>query len=310
MNVLIAEDDRVARAQLESLVSSWGYDIIYAKDGLEAIEMFNAKKPNIILLDWVMPGLEGVNVCKKIRSIKTEQYTYIIMLTAKVNQSDIITGLNAGADDFVGKPFNNEELRLRLEVGKRVVKLESDLLAFQQKLKHQADHDFLTGLYNRSALMARLKEEKVRSVKNQRPYGLIMIDIDHFKNINDTYGHQAGDDVLKKFSVRIKEFCRAYDIVGRFGGEEFIVVLPNAGLNTAYMIAERIRCIVADKPFKISDNEIRITSSFGVSTNMNNINIGIEEHIKVCDDALYKAKEAGRNMVVCADDSADDSKED
>jgi len=293
MKVLIAEDDPISRRVLEGNLREWGYDVRAAEDGCKAWEIIcNPGAPNLVISDWMMPGMDGLALCRKIRKKEKPGYVYFIILTAKGEKADIIKGLEAGADDFLTKPLNNEEFKYRIRIGERILQLEEQVLKL-------ANTDALTGILNRRAFMERMTRETLRSRRENTPLSLMMIDIDHFKRINDTHGHQAGDLVLKRFSDRLAATMRPYDFLGRYGGEEFAVCLPGAdGLQTG-SVAERMRRHVEEMEILLPDGSVsvQITASFGTASCAVESKEGMEGLIKRADDALYRAKDGGRNRV-------------
>ncbi|MDD2206403.1 MAG: diguanylate cyclase [Aminobacterium sp.] len=291
MKVLVAEDDVTSRFMLKSLLEKWGYDVITASNGEEAWHILREENaPKLAVVDWMMSGLEGPDICKKLRVLEEEKkhstYTYVIMLTVRDEKENILAGLEAGADDYITKPFDAQELRLRVGVGKRIVDL-------QEALRFYADHDPLTGLLNRRAIFERLDHEMARSRRENRALSVAILDVDHFKQVNDTYGHLAGDDVLRETALRIQDQLRKYDVVGRYGGEEFLIVLPGVALGEALKIAERVRKNIVKTTF--GEKEILLSASLGVAE-YDKIS-GVDEIIFASDTALYKAKKRGRNQV-------------
>lgn len=291
MKVLVAEDDVTSRFMLKSLLEKWGYDVITASNGEEAWHILREENaPKLAVVDWMMSGLEGPDICKKPRVLEEEKkhstYTYVIMLTVRDEKENILAGLEAGADDYITKPFDAQELRLRVGVGKRIVDL-------QEALRFYADHDPLTGLLNRRAIFERLDHEMARSRRENRALSVAILDVDHFKQVNDTYGHLAGDDVLREMALRIQDQLRKYDVVGRYGGEEFLIVLPGVALGEALKIAERVRKNIVKTTF--GEKEILLSASLGVAE-YDKIS-GVDEIIFASDTALYKAKKRGRNQV-------------
>jgi len=293
MKILIAEDDPISRRILEANLLEWGYEVMVASDGAEALEIIQQpESPNLIISDWMMPRMDGLALCREIRNVEKSEYIYFIILTAKGEKRDIIEGLEAGADDFLTKPFNQEELKYRTRIGERIINLE-------RRIMELANTDPLTGLLNRRAFMERMKQEISRAQREKRPLSLILADIDHFKSVNDTYGHQIGDLVLQRFTGQLKTSARPYDFLGRYGGEEFLVCLPGAdGLQTA-SIAERMRRQVEDMEIILPDDSrsIRITVSFGTASYAVESGENVDLLIKRVDDALYLAKNKGRNCV-------------
>lgn len=289
MKVLIADDSPISRHLLEVSLCSSGYETLIVSDGAEALRILQGEdSPKLVLLDWMMPHLDGVEVCRAIKQKHTEQYIYIILLTAKGNQEEINEGLEAGADDYIIKPFDVQELKARLRVGKRILELQDQLVS-------QATHDSLTGLLNRSAILEVLQKELIRSVREKSPVAAIMTDIDHFKNINDTHGHLAGDVVLRETALRLSSSLRAYDSVGRYGGEEFLIVAPSCSVAGGAELAERLRKSVCEAPVDSSGSAIAVTMSFGVAATCEIKQVN--QLLHMADEALYAAKKAGRNKV-------------
>ncbi len=294
MRVLIADDEALSRKILQDSLLKWGYEVVVTKDGNEAWEYLQRDDaPNLVVLDWVMPGLDGIDVCKKLRARTASNYFYIILLTAKADREDIIKGLKAGADDYIVKPFNQQELRYRMKVGQRIVELEQRILGL-------ARTDCLTDLLNRRAFMEQLDLEVKRVNRKQQDLSLVILDIDHFKNVNDSFGHQAGDLVLQETARCLSSTCRTYDLVGRYGGEEFIMCLPETNTEQAVHATERIRTAIACKKTLIPEHMkfVTITASFGVSTMSYDNEESLDTLINRADSALYQAKEKGRNRVV------------
>jgi diguanylate cyclase (GGDEF)-like protein len=297
VKVLIADDDPVSRRLLQVTLSNSGYETAIAVDGVEALRMLEEKdSPRLVILDWIMPNMDGVEVCRTIRRRTAEAYSYIILLTVKGQQGEIIEGLESGADDYITKPFDLLELKARLRAGRRILELQDQLIASRDLLRFEASHDAQTGLLNHAAIMEVLQKEVLRSKRERTPLGVIMVDLDHFKSINDRHGHLAGDMVLREVSTRLQKTMRPYDSVGRFGGEEFIVVAPGCDLAKATSLAERLRQSIGDRPVQESSNTITITASLGVSTAAEAS--GPDELLRMTDEALYKAKMEGRNRVV------------
>ncbi len=294
MKILIVEDDPVSRRVLEATMLEWGYDVVVAIDGAAAWEIIqDPDTPNLVISDWLMPRMDGLTLCRKIRRMDAAEYIYFILLTAKGGQEDVLEGLKAGADDFLTKPFNQQELMYRTRIGERIIRLK-------QKILDLARTDALTGLLNRRALMERMEQEIQRSMRGNNHFSLILSDIDYFKKVNDTFGHQAGDRVLQSFSHKLTTISRPYDFVGRYGGEEFVTCLPGAKDFQAEAIAERIRKRVEEMTIMLPDGSgpVRITASFGVASLRIGSGDTSDTLIKRADDALYRAKDGGRNCVL------------
>ncbi len=298
MRILIAEDDLISSRILEKNLGTWGFDVVLARTGEEAWKVLKDGGLRMAILDWMMPGMDGVEVCQKIRRRKKYKYTYIILLSAKDRKQDIIAGLSSGADDYMAKPVNFLELRARLQTGRRIVELEDKLLSIQNQLKDIASRDSLTKLWNRAEITKFLKEEMSRGQREQKPTSVIMVDIDHFKKINDFYGHDVGDQALLQVAARLKKKLRQSDKVGRYGGDEMIIILPGCGVAEIPKIAERLRASVARRGIATELGSVPVTISAG-GTSSENFSIPTADRlIKASDEALLKAKNQGRNCVV------------
>jgi two-component system, cell cycle response regulator len=293
MKILIAEDNPISRYVLEANLLKWGYEVLVASDGGEAWEIIQQpESPSLIISDWMMPRMDGLALCREIRNMGKSEYIYFIMLTTKGEKKNIIEGLEAGADDFLTKPFNQEELKYRIRIGERIINLE-------RRIMELANTDPLTDLLNRRAFMERMGPEMSRTQRDKKPLSLILTDIDHFKSVNDTHGHQAGDLVLQRFADQLTTSARPYDFVGRYGGEEFVICLPGADGQQAGSVAERMRRQIEDMEIMLPDDSrsIRITASFGTASYSGESGNDIDLLIKRADDALYLAKNKGRNCV-------------
>ncbi len=299
MKVLIADDSATSRAMLRTSLLRWGYEVVLAENGADAWEMLaDADPPPMAILDWVMPHMTGPEVCRRVREQqqKPYTYTYILLLTSKNTKDETVEGMEAGADDYIVKPFDQHELQVRLRAGKRIIDLQMDLLRAHEELRERASKDLLTMLPNRAAIAAALEQELSRCHRDRRTVGVILLDIDHFKKINDTYGHFAGDAVLRETATRLRGNMRPYDQVGRYGGEEFLVVLPNCDLEQAAMQAERMRVKLESSAMVVDGTEMRVSASFGVTVS-DGSELNPDSFVRVADEALYRAKDAGRNCV-------------
>jgi two-component system cell cycle response regulator len=301
--VLIAEDDPIFRRILESWFKRWDYRVTAVENGAEAWEVLQREDaPQLAVLDWMMPGMDGIEVCRRIRSRDQGVYRYVLLLTAKDDKQDVIAGLEAGADDYLTKPFDVDELRARVRAGKRILDLQAALIRAKDDLQFAAAHDALTGLWNRGAIIDLLKREVSRRQRSGEALGVIMTDIDYFKKINDTHGHLIGDAVLQEVTRRLAVGVRPYDVVGRYGGEEFLVVFP--GCNAANLIvgAERLRHCIADRPIDTSVGQISVTLSLGLASveQDEKETLDCEAFLRNADEALYAAKARGRNRVETA----------
>ena len=278
------------------MLEKWGYEVLAAEDGVEALDILRIPDaPRLAILDWMMPHMDGLEVIRRFREDEKDCYTYIILLTAKDRTEDIVTGMKAGADDYIVKPFDNRELQVRLNAARRLLDLQAELLATQEALRTQAMRDALTNSLNRRAILDHLEMEIERARRKGGPLSVIMIDIDHFKSINDTYGHAAGDEVLRMVVKLTESSLRSYDRFGRYGGEEFLVVIPQTAQQEALSIAERIRSTVEAAEIPWMHNALHVTLSLGVATHDGQQNSDML--ISAADGAMYHAKRAGRNRV-------------
>ncbi|KKM10862.1 hypothetical protein SY88_11460 [Clostridiales bacterium PH28_bin88] len=298
MKILIAEDSLFFRNMLQETLEKWGYQVVATGDGGEAWDVLQREDIRLIITDWIMPGMDGIELCRRIRGADRPGYVYIIMLTAKGSKEEVVNGLSAGADDYLTKPFDPAELQARLAIGQRILHLEQRLLEAKRKIEELASTDPLTGLLNRRTLMQRMEAEVERARRERQPISVVMCDIDHFKTVNDAYGHQAGDAVLREVARCLVSACRSYDIVGRYGGEEFLIVFPGTDACESMAIAERLRAKVASLLVNAGDEQnIQITASFGVATVREESAESIDALIGRADRALYCAKSKGRNRV-------------
>lgn len=298
MRILIAEDDPVSRRILEAKLVKWGYEVVTTCDGDEAWSALQAKDaPRLAILDWMMPGVNGVELCRRMRADAGEPYTYIILLTALQREEDLVTGMEAGADDYITKPFKSNELQMRVRAGRRIIELQDALIKAREKLREKACHDPLTGLWNHEEIFRILGRELARAERLGGPLSVIMADLDHFKKVNDTHGHMAGDAVLRLTAGRMLSVIRDYDAIGRYGGEEFLIVLPDTDRAGALALAERLRLIMACDCIDIPEGMIPITISLGVATYHTGNQCDVNSLVRRADIALYGAKEKGRNRV-------------
>src|SRR4029079_6081405 len=263
MRILIADDSIVSRHLLEATLRKWGYEVVVAADGLEAWNALQAENPpRLAILDWVMPGLTGPEVCSRVRETsknKELDYTYIVLLSSESKRADLIVGLESGADDYLTKPFDQHELKVRLRAGTRIIDLHRELVSAREELREQATKDFLTRIWNRSSILDVLSRELARASREQRSVGVLLADLDRFKSVNDTYGHFAGDAVLREFTRRISSAMRPYDSMGRYGGEEFLVVLPGCDELCPASQAERMRLAVSSDAMVIEERDYQLT---------------------------------------------------
>jgi two-component system, cell cycle response regulator len=298
VRILAAEDDAVTRRLLQAHLTGWGHEVVMCADGAEAWRILKGDDPPpLVILDWMMPEMDGVTVCREIRKAEKQAYVYIILLTAKTRKEDVIEGLEAGADDYIVKPFDIHELRVRVRAGCRIITLQEDLMAVLAKSEFQATHDALTGIWNRKAILDRLETELERCVRERGNLSIAVADLDHFKRVNDTHGHVAGDAVLREVVNRLVSCMRPYDVVGRYGGEEFLVILPGCDSESALGVTERLRHLLTKDPLLTTEGTFPVTMSFGIASVDGKHIIGSDTVIKRADEAMYKAKSNGRNRV-------------
>jgi two-component system, cell cycle response regulator len=299
MRVLIADDSLVSRHLLEATLRSFGYEVLVACDGEQAWEMLQQDdSPQIAILDWMMPGLTGPDVCRLIRQKARQPYTYLILLTSKSLKEDVVEGLDSGADDYLTKPFDQHELKVRMRAGTRIIELQRQLVEKTEELRFQATRDYLTKLWNRSSILDLLEKELARSQRESTALGVVLADIDHFKSINDSFGHLTGDVALQTVANRMSQQIRPYDSVGRYGGEEFLILLPGCDMENTTRYCQRLREAIASEPMQAGGVELRLSASFGCTALVSHGQADSYSLISVADQALYQAKAEGRNRVV------------
>jgi diguanylate cyclase (GGDEF)-like protein len=301
VQILLAEDDGLLRTVTERTLARSGHTVVAVDNGLEAWEVLQRDDaPRIAVLDWLMPGLDGTEICRRLRNRTAASYTYVILVTAKSETEDIVAGLDAGADDYIVKPLHPDELSARLRAGCRIVELERQLLEAKERIREQATLDSLTEVLNRGAVEDRLRHELRRAARERGTVGIVLADIDHFKSINDTHGHAAGDTVLKETAHRMRQSCRSYDWVGRYGGEEFLLIAPNCSVVETMALAERVRHTLGSTPVATLGADIAFTASLGVAVYEAPQLPDADTLVRAADEALYRAKRAGRNRVEVA----------
>ncbi len=296
MQILIADDDPVSRRLLERLLAKWGYEAITADDGTKAWEILQSKhSPRVALLDWMMPGIDGLEICRRVRTRTAQPYVYILLLTANDKVGNVVEGLESGADDYLTKPFHPEELKARLRVGLRVLDLENGLVEAREDLRFKASHDALTSIWNRGAIIELLENELSRARRDGSSVGVLMVDIDHFKMINDSRGHLVGDEVLRAVTGRLKSEVRSYDSVGRYGGEEFLILLPGCDTPKLQAKAQQLVNVIARGPIGTTAGTVAVTISIGGIATSECPHADSNSLLRAADTALYRAKTTGRN---------------
>jgi len=301
VRILIADDDALSKRLLEKALACAGYEVTTVADGRHAVECLSQPDaPRLALLDWMMPELDGPGVCRGIRKLREQSYVYMILLTSRESKEDIVAGLESGADDYLVKPFDAEELKARLRTGERILHLEGRLVEAREQMRFKATHDPLTSLWNRGVIMDLLGRELTRSQREHGCTAVLLGDLDHFKSVNDMHGHLVGDQVLREVARRLLLSVRSYDFVGRYGGEEFLVVLNNCRPDSAMARAEEIRKIICTRPIQTDAGLLGITMSLGVLLSSDWGRRPADELLREVDGALYAAKNAGRNCVMQA----------
>ena len=296
MKILIADDDPVSSRLLDRLLVKWGYEVIAAHDGTEAWEVLQAENaPRVALLDWIMPGIDGLEICRRVRARSSQPYVYIMLLTANDKVGNLVEGLESGADDYLTKPFHPQELRARLRVGLRMLDLESRLVEARESLRFKASHDSLTTIWNRGAIIEMLERELSRARRDGSSVGILLADIDHFKRVNDTRGHLVGDEVLRAVTGRLKGEVRSYDSVGRYGGEEFLIVLPGCDNPKLTAKADQLVKVVECSSIGTSTGTVAVTISIGGIASGDCPHADVNKLLLAADTALYRAKVSGRN---------------
>jgi two-component system cell cycle response regulator len=301
VRILIADDDALSRRLLEKTLMRAGYEVTPVCNGRQAVENLSGyDAPRLALLDWMMPELDGPGVCRETRKRRDQSYVYMILLTSRESKEDVVAGLESGADDYLIKPFNTDELKARLRTGERILHLEDRLVEAREQMRFQATHDHLTSLWNRGVIVDLLGRELTRSQRENVCTAIILGDLDHFKTVNDTHGHLVGDQVLREVARRLLLSVRSYDFVGRYGGEEFLTVLNNCRPDSALARAEEIRKCICTRPVETDAGPLEVTMSLGVLLSSDWGHRPTEDLINAADSALYAAKAEGRNRVKVA----------
>jgi two-component system cell cycle response regulator len=296
MRILIADDDPVSCRLLERLLHKWGYEVIPTHNGTEAWEALQADgAPRIALLDWMMPGIDGLEICRRVRARSAQPYVYVMLLTANDKVGNLVEGLESGADDYLTKPFHAQELRARLRVGLRMLDLESRLVEARENLRFKASHDALTSIWNRGAIIEILERELSRARREGSSVGILLADLDHFKMVNDSRGHLVGDEVLRAVTGRLKAEVRSYDSVGRYGGEEFLILLPGCDHEKLTAKAEQLTKIIERSSIETSRGPVSVTISIGGIASGDFRHAEMNRLLRAADTALYRAKLSGRN---------------
>jgi len=296
INIVVADDSRVYRKLVEDALAEENYEVHCASNGTEAVELFLQHRPAVVITDWEMPDLTGIELCVQIRR-QQKSYTYIILLTSNAEKEQIVQGLRAGADDYLTKPFHAGELLARVAVGCRFAALYREIEDKNRLLEELALTDSLTGLPNRRAAEDWATRQLSGAARHGFAVWIAIADLDNFKRVNDNYGHEAGDQVLKRFAGIIRTYTRCSNFCGRLGGEEFLIVLSQTDRAGAYTAIERLRQKVERETFDFAGSIVSVTASFGVSGFQGNDALQLSELLRQADGALYAAKRNGRNRV-------------
>jgi diguanylate cyclase (GGDEF)-like protein len=299
VKILVADDDPVSCLLMQRMLERSGYEVVVAADGRAAVSALSSSAgPKLALIDWMMPELDGPSVCAEVRRKPDGSYVYMLLLTSKQSNEDIVEGLEAGADDYLTKPCNPAEVKARLLTGRRILELEQKLVEAREGMRFRATHDGLTKLMNRTAILTHLQQSLDRSVREGVPCSILLCDIDHFKGINDVHGHLAGDAILEAFAARLQRAVRSGDAIGRYGGEEFLIVLDGCAAEDISARAEQVRRSVTSTPFRVRDSILKVSASIGgMSISGFNRPISAERMIDLADAAMYQAKAGGRDCI-------------
>jgi diguanylate cyclase (GGDEF)-like protein len=297
LQILVVDDSRVSRKVLEHALSAEPYTLLFAESGEEALRLFHEQKPAVVIMDWMLPDSSGPELCQRIRADAQNSYTYIILLTSMTEKDSVVKGLTAGADDYLTKPFDASELLARIGVGRRMIDLHREIEEKNRLLEEAARADHLTGLANRRAI----EEWAIRQLRGAARHGfplwVVLTDLDSFKNINDTHGHEVGDAVLKKFAEILKENTRASDLCGRWGGDEFLMILTHVEKENVELPLDRLRKQFGSQIFSFNGQKIKLTASFGIAGFQSGEAPELGALVRQADRALYAAKRAGRDQV-------------
>ncbi len=297
MKILVADDDQLSRSLMRKMLLQSGYDVVTAKDGAEAVAiMLDEAGPRMALLDWMMPEVDGPGVCQAIRAGSRRAYIYMVLLTSRDSKDDLVAGLEAGADDYLTKPCHTEELRARLRTGMRILNLEDSLVDAREEMRFRATHDALTQLLDRGAILQDLSVALKQAIARQEHTSLILCDVDHFKKINDTYGHPVGDEVLREVARRLEASVRSDDSVGRYGGEEFLLLLKGCAAPNLEIRAQRICETIRSKAFETAAGPLTVTMSAGALCVPPSLATrSANDLMDMVDSLLYRAKRQGRD---------------
>jgi two-component system cell cycle response regulator len=295
--ILVVDDSPVYRKLFEQLLCDPKYSLTFASSGGEALQIYREKSPGIVITDLIMPDISGLELCERIRSDKNDRYTYIILMTSNKEKDGVVKGLEAGADDYLVKPFDSSEMLARIGVGRRIIDLHRQLEQKSAKLEEAATTDSLTGLPNRRAIEEWANKQLKGAVRHGFPMWVVLGDLDSFKEVNDTFGHEAGDTVLRTFANTLKRLTRISDMCGRLGGDEFLIVISHVSDENIELAINRFREMFAALSFPFVGQSVSVTATFGVAGSENGDLNDFDALVRKADEMLYEAKRAGRNCV-------------
>jgi two-component system, cell cycle response regulator len=297
IQILVVDDSPVSRKVLEHALSDEPYTLLFAESGEEALRLFQERRPAVVITDWMLPDSSGPELCERIRSDAQNSYTYIIFLTSMTEKDSVVKGLAAGADDYLTKPFDASELLARIGVGRRIIDLHREIEEKNRLLEEAARTDHLTGLANRRAIEEWATRQLRGAARHSFPLWVVLADLDSFKSINDSHGHDAGDAVLQKFAEILRENTRASDLSGRLGGDEFLLILTHVERENIEITLDRLREQFGSQIFTFNGQKVRVTASFGIAGFQGGEAPEINALVRQADKALYAAKRGGRNQV-------------
>lgn len=296
--VLVAEHDLDTRVSLQNMLREWGFEVVLAQHGAEALCILEQQRTTeLAILGRTLPGIDGVELCRRISDRASDRLPYIFVLAKHNENRDVVRALESGAAEYLTAPLEPNELRARLIVAARILKRQESLIAARDQFRAQAAIDALTGVWNRRAILEILENELCRGEHQERATGILLVDLDHFKRVNDAHGHLVGDMVLQETGRRLRHTLRSYDSIGRYGGEEFLIVVPGSNQRELCELAERIRAIMENEPVDAGRNKIQIMMSVGATIAPANER-SLAKVIAIADAALYRAKKMGRNRTV------------